>query len=195
MTPAPAIPLLSYEQPLAPGELRFDLAQDSLTIRWSPKASAGNLLKVCLIALAWLSICAYVLYAWLHFGLNWKTFGGGVVISLYALGIVGAFVRSIVGAGTTYKILATRETLVLDDDFEPVALPMKGIRNFYTRTEKTGDCALVLRRHEDKLRWYNFRLSTPPPLTCDLLSHPDSELVAEIVTSLNALLATNETPD
>jgi hypothetical protein len=197
MSAAPAsAPLLTYEQPLKPGELRLDLAPDALTIKWSLPArqSRKNLVKVSLWALAYLCFFAYRMHDWLNGGFRWSGLGGVVLIGIFTLLILAGFISSVCAAGATFTILANRENLVFDDAVDPVVIPMKGIRHFTTRFDRNGDCALVLVRWKEKVRWYQLRVSSPPPSSVDVLVHPNTDLVESAAASLNALLAAGKVP-
>jgi len=190
---------LTYERPLAPGELRLHATPDALTLRWTePRPnSRRNLVKASLWTLAYLCFLAYQIWKWQETGFRWSGLVPVAIIGVLTLGIVLRFAAYAATFGEARSIVADRENIVfLEADGAGGGIPQSRVSHFDT-IGRPGGLALRLflrQRPEDVVRWYHIRWERPNLGPFDLVVHTDRQLVESAAAKLNALLPPTDTP-
>jgi hypothetical protein len=186
-------PLLTYEQPLAPGEFRIEPVDDGVTLKWSllPRQSRNMLISVSLWALAYLCYLSWKIYEWNIRGRHWSGLIFVAFFGLLTLQLLRNFIQSARTAGVSYAILASRELIIFNYPTGSGTIPVTAISHFTARDRTGGGYELTMHLRQKLQQFvpgYQFRLSKPARNSVEILAHPDPDLVERASASLNALL-------
>jgi hypothetical protein len=191
MTAAASTPLLTYEQPLYPGELRIDDGDECLAMHWVPESKPflRDLRLMGFILFAFLIIpgCGAISCWNRH-----RDTGGLIVLGVFVL-LATAFATMLsllyFRRHRPNSIHANREEFWHKATLGSISLRMSRIALFATKASPDGRSLIAVARTTFReKRWLQFKSRSSRPKQICFLTHSDADLIERAAIKLNALL-------